>query len=134
MPAYIDLADFYRMQEDDAQAYELLSQAKPRAPDNADVRCALGLVVVRQNKTKKAVKELEPAARLAIDNARYIYVYAVALNSTGQMNEAIEQLGLAHDRVPNNIEILQALIAFHRGTGNAFTAAQYMKKLDELEN
>jgi Tfp pilus assembly protein PilF len=133
MAAYINLADFYRMQGEDARGHKVLSQAKQLAPDNADVRHALGLVLVRQNKAEQAVAELETAARLMPENVRYIYVYAVALNSTGKPNEAIEQLQTAHDRFPENIEILQALIAFHRDAGNAFTAKRYMKKLEQLQ-
>jgi tetratricopeptide (TPR) repeat protein len=130
MPAYINLADVYRMQGNDAEAYGVLSKAKQEAPDNADVRHALGLVMVRLNRTEQAVAELQAAARLMPENARYIYVYAVALNSTGKSQEAIEQLQIAHDRFPENIEVLQALISFHRDAGNAFTAERYMKKLE----
>jgi predicted Zn-dependent protease len=88
---------------------------------------------VRQQKTDKAVEELEAAARLAPENTRYIYVYAVALNSTGQADEAIKQLQIAHDRFPANVEILQALISFNRDTGNAFAAERYLKKLNNIE-
>ena len=133
MPAYINLADLYRMQGKDAKAYKMLSIAKKLAPENADVRHALGLVLVRQKKTEQAVTELEAAASLMPENVRYIYVYAVALNSTGKPNEAIEQLQIAHDRFPQNIEVLQALVSFHRDAGNAFTAEQYMKKLKKME-
>lgn len=130
MPAYVNLADIYRAQDKDPDAYSVLSKAKQLAPGNADVRHSLGLVLVRQNKTEQALAELEAAAALANDNPRYLYVYAVALNSTGKPNEAIEQLQIAHDRFPGNIEILQALIAFHRDAGNAFTAERLMKKLE----
>jgi len=133
MPAYINLADVYRMQGKDAEAYGLLSKASQLRPGDADLHHALGLVLVRQNKTQQAVTELELAATLAKDNPRYIYVYAVALNSTGKPSEAIEQLQIAHDRFPDNIEILQALIAFHRDAGNAFTAERFMKKLEGLQ-
>jgi tetratricopeptide (TPR) repeat protein len=134
MPAYINLADFYRMQGEDARAYKVLSQAKLLAPDNADVRHAIGLALVRQKKTEQAVAELEAAARLAKDNARYIYVYAVALNSTGKQREAIEQLRDAHDRFPENIEILHALISFHRDAGNAFAVERYRKRLERIQD
>ena len=73
------------------------------------------------------------AARLAKDNARYIYVYAVALNSTGKPQQAIEQLAIAHDRFPKNVDVLQALVAFNRDAGNAFTAERYMKKLNKIQ-
>ncbi len=132
VPAYINLADVYRMQGKDADAYGVLSKARQLALDNADVRHALGLALVRQNKTEQAVAELEAAARLAKDNVRYTYVYAVALNSTGKPLEAIEQLQIAHERFPQNIDVLQALVSFNRDAGNAFTAERYMKKLENL--
>ena len=78
------------------------------------------------------MEELKTAASLAQDNARYIYVYAVALNSTGKPGEAIEQLEIAHQRFPANIEILQALVSFNRDAGNTFAAERYMKKLQKL--
>ena len=132
MPAYVNLADLYRMQGKDSEAYKVLSKAKQLATNNGDVRHALGLVLVRQKKPEQAVAELEAAARLVPENVRYIYVYAVALNSTGKPDEAIEQLQIAHDRFPQNVEVLQALVSFHRDAGNAFTAEQYIKKLENL--
>jgi tetratricopeptide (TPR) repeat protein len=133
VPGYINLADIYRIQGKDAEAYGVLSEARQLAPDNADVRHALGLVLVRQNKTEQAVEELEAAARLMPENVRYAYVYAVALNSTGKPQEAIEQLQIAHERFPESIEVLQALVSFYRDAGNAFAAERYMKKLKNME-
>ena len=66
------------------------------------------------------------------ENPRFIYVYAVALKSTGKTDDAIAQLQTAHDRFPDNVEILQALISFNREAGNEFAAQRYMKKLAEI--
>ena len=87
----------------------------------------------RQKKADEAIVELEAAARLTPENSRYIYVYAVALNSTGKVDEAIAQLQIAHDHFPDNVEILQALISFNRDAGNAFAAKRYLKKLNNIE-
>ena len=133
IPAHVNLADIYRAQQREADAYNVLMKAIQAAAGNADVHHALGLLLVRQRKTDKAVQELEAATRLAPQNARYIYVYAVALNSTGRADEALKQLQIAHDRFPSNVEILQALIAFNRDAGNAFAAQRYMKKLESLQ-
>ena len=133
VPAYVNLADLYRAQQKETDAYKILLKAKQAAEDNADVHHALGLLLVRQQKTDKAVEELEAAARLAPENARYIYVYAVALNSTGRADDAIKQLQIAHDRFPANVEILQALISFNRDAGNAFAVERYMKKLEKMK-
>jgi tetratricopeptide (TPR) repeat protein len=133
VPAYVNLADLYRTQQKEADAYKVLLNAKQVATGNADVHHALGLLMVRQTKTGEAIAELETAARLAPENVRYIYVYAVALNSTGKPDEAIEQLQNAHERFPNNVDVLQALISFNRDAGNAFAAERYIKKLNAIE-
>lgn len=133
VPAYINLADLYREQKKEADAYSVLLKAKQVAVNNAAVHHALGLLLVRQQNTSEAIVELEAAARLMPGNDRYIYVYAVALNSTGKPDDAIEQLQIAHDRFPGNVEILQALISFNRNAGNAFAAERYMKKLNNIE-
>ena len=120
------------MQGEEKEAHKVLLNAKRAVVANADIHHALGLFLVRQKKANEAVVELETAARLAPENYRYIYVYAVALNATGKTGQAIEQLQLAHNRFPNNVEILQALISINRDAGNAFAAERYMKKLKSL--
>ena len=51
-------------------------------------------------------------------NARFAYVYAVALHSTGKADAAIARLEktlLAH---PNDRDILEALASFHQARGD----------------
>jgi predicted Zn-dependent protease len=133
VPAYVNLADLYRAQQKDTDAYKALLKAKQVAVNNAAVHHALGLLLVRQQKTDEAIVELEAAARLMPGNYRYIYVYAVALNSTGKPDDAIEQLQIAHERFPDNVDILQALVSFNRDAGNAFAAERYMKILNSIK-
>jgi tetratricopeptide (TPR) repeat protein len=130
--AYINLADLYRIQKNDKDANAILEKAKQLSPDNADVYYSLGLSLIRQQKNDEAVSELKMAAELAQDNARYVYVYAVALNSIGDSAGAIQQLQAAHQRFPADVDILSALVSFHRDAGNQFAAETYMKKLQKL--
>jgi len=60
-------------------------------------------------------------------------VYAIALDSIGQKDLAIEALRGAYERFPEDTNILQALIAFHREAGNEFAAQTLMKKLKKLK-
>ena len=131
--AYINMADLYRLQENDKDANAILEKAKQASPDNADVYYSLGLLLIRQRKNDEAVSELKAAAEMAQDNARYVYVYAVALNSTGDSAGAIKQLQAAHQRFPSDVDILSALVSFHRDAGNKFAAETYMKKLQKLD-
>jgi hypothetical protein len=52
-------------------------------PNNAAIKHSLGLSLVRQRNLGEALPLLRDAAALDPNNARYAYVYAVALNSTG---------------------------------------------------
>ena len=73
--------------------------------------------------------ELKIAAERTINNPRFFYVYAVALNSKGKTADAIRTLTDAHDVFSNNRDILRALISFNREVGNEQLARTYTRKL-----
>jgi len=133
IPAYINLADLYRSQGDDGAAEMLLHRAIEIAPENADAQYSLGLLKIRQKQNSEAIKLLKRAAEFDKSNAHYVYVYAIALDSIGQKDLAIEALRGAYERFPEDTNILQALIAFHREAGNEFAAQTLMKKLKKLK-
>ena len=132
VPAYINLAHFYGLREDEDAAEITLRQAASSIPDNGHLQHALGLSLVRQKRADEAVAALRQAARLNPENARYVYVYAVALNSTGDPKQAIMVLQGAQNTHPNNVDILNALIAFNRNLGNQQAARAYAQKLKRL--
>ena len=103
------------------------------APDSADAHYALGLLLIRQKKNTEAVGALQRAAGFDLSNAHYVYVYAVALNSIGKNELAIDVLQSANVRFPQDSNILKALVAFHRDAGNEFAAQTYMKKLQNMK-
>jgi tetratricopeptide (TPR) repeat protein len=129
VPAYVNLADLYRAQGRETEAENVLRRAIKVSPGNADVHHALGLSLVRQQRSDEGIEELRLASTSAPDNARYIYVYAVALNSTGKPEQAVMVLQGAHNRHPNNRDILSGLVAFHRDMGNKAAARSYAEKL-----
>ena len=131
-PAYINLADLYRVAEKDDDAKSVLQSAIKIAPEDAAVNYALGLLMVRQQQIEKSIRYLKRAAGFDTSNARYVYVYAVALNSAGQGDLAIDVLQDANNRFPRDTDILDALISFHRDAGNDFAARTYMNKLEKL--
>lgn len=132
VPGYVNLADLYRSRGNETEAEKVLRQGAKVIPGNAHVHHALGLSLVRQKRTTEAVEELHMASTLNPDNARYAYVYAVALNSTGHPEQAITALQDAHNAHPNNIEILSALVAFHRDMGNSEAVSTYAEKLKTI--
>ena len=129
VPAYVNLADLHQRRGDEAAAEAALRRGIAQAAANAALQHALGLALIRQQRTDEAVQALQQAARLGPDNPRYVYVYAVALNSTGQPKQAIMVLQGAHNAHPNDSDILSALVAFHRDAGNQEQARRYAEKL-----
>jgi Flp pilus assembly protein TadD len=76
---------------------------------------------------------LRDAAALDPDNARYAYVYAVALNSTGSTTEAKALLERTHKQHPTDRNILLGLIAFERDRGDVAAAITHAQELAALE-
>jgi cytochrome c-type biogenesis protein CcmH/NrfG len=81
----------------------------------------------------EALAALAESVRLAPDDARYAYVYGVALHDTKRAPEAIRVLESALARHPYDRDILFALASYAREGGNAAKAAGYARRLVELE-
>jgi hypothetical protein len=78
LPAWINLADLYRSQGDEAAAERTLRAALPHAGDSGIVAYALGLALVRQQRRAEAIGWLGEAARREPGNARFAEVLALA--------------------------------------------------------
>lgn len=132
VPAYINLADFYRAQRKDDQGERVLRSALLEVPDSADARHSLGLLLVRTGRLKDAVSELGQAAKLAPNNVRYSYVFAIALSQVGEAPKSVRVLEKALARAPNNTDVLLALVTINRDIGNKKVALGYAKKLQSV--
>lgn len=91
------------------------------------------MLLIRQKKNKEAVEALQRAANSDLMNAHYIYVYAVALNSTGKKEQAINVLQEANIRFPEDLNIIEALIVFHHEMGNEFSSRVFLRKSRKLK-
>ncbi|MGR8981811.1 MAG: tetratricopeptide repeat protein [Gammaproteobacteria bacterium] len=130
--AYVNLADAYRRQGRDEEGEKILRQGLVRVPKAADLHHTLGLLLVRKGERESARQALADASRLEPDNARYAYVYAIALHSAGKTRDALKVLGTAEKRHPYDLDILSALISIHREAGNAKEALAYARKVAEI--
>jgi predicted CXXCH cytochrome family protein len=133
VPALVNLADLDRARGKDDEGAELLRRAMAIEPDNADVRYALGLYLVRRHDYPGALDLLRRAHELMPDNARYAYVYAVALNSNGAAGEALALLEEAHRQHPADREVLMALVSIARDQGDFATALRHARALVALD-
>ena len=127
--AAINLADLYRQLGRDADGETVLRTTLAASPNDAAAHHALGLTLTRLKRPDEALTELQKATELQRDRSRYIYVYAVALHSSGRGDEAMKVLKEALNDHPNDREVLSALISFNRLAGDAKAALGYAERL-----
>jgi Flp pilus assembly protein TadD len=132
VPALANLADLDRMRGQDQQGAELLRKAMAIEPSNADVRHALGLLLVRQRDYAGGLSQLRQATELAPEDAHYAYVYAIALNSTGRPAEAKALLERTHQQHPTDRDALLALVSIARDGGDFHEALARARELATL--
>ena len=126
--AYANLADAYRQQSRDDEGEKQLRKGLSLIPDAADLHHALGLLLVRKGDKSTALQEFSKASKLASADARYAYVYGIALNSMSKQHEALAVLKAADMRQPHNLQILSALISMQREAGDNKAALIYARK------
>ncbi len=132
-PAAVNLADLYRAQNRDDDGERVLRDAINRSPDDPSLEHALGLLMVRQKHSAQALDLLGAAARGEPGNARYAYVYAIALNDAGKTSAAIETLESSIKAHPYDRDSLAAMVNFLEQSGDPAKALTYATRLNELE-
>ena len=122
---YVNLADWYRAQNNEGAAKAYLDKAISIQPNNADLYYSLGLWHVRKKDIPSGMAALKKAASLNASGASIIYGYAVSLYSTGKADEAIAVLENYLIRNGNNAQILDGLISISTDTQQPVKAAHY---------
>jgi tetratricopeptide (TPR) repeat protein len=126
------LADLYRALGREAEGETVLRAALVASPQDAGLHYALGLNLVRLKRNDEALAELGSAAKLDPSQARYGYVYAVALHSAGRGSEAVTVLKDNPTRHPDDSDTLSALISFSRESGDINSALEFAERLEQI--
>jgi len=128
----VNLADFYRVTNRDPLAIRTLQDAITLAPQYAATHHALGLALVRQKLYQEALDQFAQASKLAPDDARFSYVYGVALKSLGKRDESRTIIREALERHPWDASLLNATLGDALENGDAGSAAPIAKRLASL--
>ncbi|MBT7952668.1 MAG: tetratricopeptide repeat protein [Gammaproteobacteria bacterium] len=129
VPAFVNLADLYRLQNSEQKAESTLREAIAVNDHVSAVHHALGLSLVRQKRYEEGLLNLERASQIDPVNTQYNYVYAVALNSMGFNEKAITVLEDIHKHHPTNRQALLSLTSINQQTGNLSVSINYAEKL-----
>lgn len=131
--AFVSLAEIARSQGDEREAEAILRQALLKDVGAGMIHHALGLSLIRQKRTAEAITSLGAAADASPQDARFIYVLAIAQHDTGKRNEAIATLNRALARHPYDRDILWALASYEFETRDYSAALKSAELLLELE-
>jgi Flp pilus assembly protein TadD len=132
VPAYVNLADVYRTLGRDAEGESILRTGLSRVPQSGALHYALGLVLTRLQRGDTALREFSRAVGLEPGNARFAYVNAIALHSSGKSDAAIAQLRSALAIHQADGDIISALADFYRQRGDSVQATRYANRLRQL--
>jgi predicted Zn-dependent protease len=89
--------------------------------------------MVRQKRGHDALNLFTIATRLDPGNARYSYVYAIALTDAGQIGAAIKTLQGNLTQHPYDRDSLSALVSFCDQAGKSLEVLNYAQRLYELD-
>jgi tetratricopeptide (TPR) repeat protein len=90
--SYINLADFYRSQQQENQVKSVLDNGLKNIPNSANLHYTYGLHLVRVKALDKAVNYFEKSMSLDLYNPQYLYTYVLGLDGLGKSQKAITEL------------------------------------------
>jgi len=133
VPAYINYSNFLMQQGKNEEAVDILKKGINVLPEMGILHHALGLWYVRNKMSDKALDELKKALEFSPENARFAYVYAIALAEKSPQ-KAIDILEEAYKKHSGDAQITSALAYYYKQIGKVEKATLYEKKLKVLQN
>jgi predicted CXXCH cytochrome family protein len=132
-PAAVALAESARASGDEAGAEAILRKALEKNAEVGALHHALGLSLIRQRRKGEALNEFAESAKRAPENARFAYVYGVALHDLGEREKALQTLRATLGRFPNDGDILYALASYEIEANDELSAIARLEALLRLE-
>lgn len=130
-PAAVNLADLLRATGRDVQGEQVLRESLARA-ETAATHHALGLLLIRLRRHAEALEHLEAAASRQPANARYVYIFAVALHDLGDPERSVAVLEAGLEQHPNDRSFLMALATYCAELGRQQEARRWAERLGAL--
>ena len=127
IPAYINYTQYLQKRGDESSVFKILQDGLNAVPNGALLHHTLGLHYIRMKKQEQALQSLKTAAEIETDNARYQYVYAVAISKT-DTKKAIKILEDSLKLHSGEIETLFALSYYYKQVGDSNKAAFLSRK------
>lgn len=129
--ARILLAQILEQQQADT-ALQALRQAVRQAPQEASLRYALGMTLIRTGGRDEGIHQLGQALDLAPERADYAYAYAVGLHDQGRDADAVALLRRQLGRAPGERGLRLLLVGYLSDEGQQAAAQQLLAELKAI--
>lgn len=110
--SYVNLADIYRVTNEPEKEQRVLSEGLKNNPKSGMLYFSYAMYQIRQQDKTSAIKSLEMAIKLAPENAQYVYVYLIALDSVGKTKQAVAQLKMVIKKYAYNSQLIELGLSY----------------------
>jgi predicted CXXCH cytochrome family protein len=131
-PARVNLATLLNRLQRNEEALALLREALERAPEDGEIHYSLGLLLAEVGQLDAAEVQLGRAGALLPGRARVRYNHALALQRLGRTQEAEAELLAALAGLPEDRDVLHALVMLHAQANEWARALPYARSLAQL--
>ena len=133
VPIYVNYSYFLDKEGRRDESYKILNKGIETVPDTAILYHAKGLWYINNKQKDKALELLKKAVTLDENNARFSYVYAVALGEKSP-KEAIKILENIYPKHTGNAQVVSGLAYYYKQTGQMDKSIEYEQKLQALQH
>jgi tetratricopeptide (TPR) repeat protein len=130
-PARVNLATLLNRLQRNEEALALLHEALERAPEDGEIHYSLGLLLAEEGQLDAAELQLGKAAALLPGRARVRYNRGLALQRLGRGQEAEAELLAAVEGLPEDRDVLHALVTLYAQANEWERALPYARTLVE---
>ncbi|MER2492778.1 cytochrome c3 family protein [Catenovulum sediminis] len=115
---YINLADIYRAQQNNAMVASVLQKGIANLPKSASIRYSYALHLVRVKNYEQALEQAKQASGLEPQNSQYLYTYALLLDNLQQTKQAVKLLLKKQELMSNNPQLKELGLYFAQKLGD----------------
>jgi predicted CXXCH cytochrome family protein len=126
IPAYVNLADLYRAQQEELVGESILRAGLEAVPGQAALHHALGLSLVRQGRTEEAYRELRIAAEAEDAVPRFALALALIMDAQGEKDAALSYLESSLQRFQGEPTLVMALANLYERAGQPERAVELL--------
>ena len=113
-PAYVNLAEQFRIQNNVKDEKATLVLGVNNNPDSGALHYAMGMHLIRTKNAIDAVTSFDKAKQLEEDNLQYAYLYFLSLDNIGKTKQALQAIKASLLKYSNDSQLIELGLSFSK--------------------